>query len=210
MSTGIPAEAFEFYERLATDNTREFWAEHKADYEQSVRAPLQAIADVLAPDFGPAHLYRPYRDMRFSRDKTPYKDHQGCVFEAENGLAWYLQVSAQGLMAAGGWYQSTPEQVKRYREYLLEAGGDRLRAALKPLPRAGFEIGGDLLKTRPRGVPEDNPDIDLLRHRTMHVTKVWEPEAWMGTRRVEKTVYTAFEKMRPLMVTLADIVGPPE
>lgn len=132
------------------------------------------------------------------------------MFEAENGLAWYLQVSAQGLMAAGGWYQSTPEQVKRYREYLLEAGGDRLRAALKPLPRAGFEIGGDLLKTRPRGVPEDNPDIDLLRHRTMHVTKVWEPEAWMGTRRVEKTVYTAFEKMRPLMVTLADIVGPPE
>ena len=210
MSTGIPAEAFEFYERLGADNTREFWAAHKAEYEQYVRDPLQAIADALEPDFGPAHLYRPYRDMRFSRDKSPYKDHQGCVFDAENGLGWYLQVSAHSLMAAGGWYQSTPVQVKRYREHLLEAGGDRLRTALKPLPKAGFEIGGDMLKTRPRGVAEDNPDIDLLRHRTMHVTKVWEPEAWMGTRRVQKSVYTAFEKMRPLMVTLADIVGPPE
>jgi uncharacterized protein (TIGR02453 family) len=210
MTNGIPAEAFDFYEHLGADNTREFWAAHKAEYEQYVRQPLQALADALEPDFGPAHLYRPYRDMRFSADKTPYKDHQGCVFEAENGLGWYLQVSVKGLMVAGGWYQSTPAQVKRYREHLLEAGGDTLRAALKPLPKAGFVVDGDMLKTRPRGVDEDNPEIDLLRHRTLHVTKVWEPEAWMGTKRVQRTIHGAFEKVRPLVVTLADIVGPPE
>jgi len=210
MSTGIPAEAFEFYDHLGAENTRDFWSAHKTEYEQFVRQPLQELADALEPDFGPAHLYRPYRDVRFSKDKTPYKDHQGCVFEAENGLGWYMQISAKGLMVAGGWYQSTPAQVKRYREHLLEAGADALRAALKPLPRAGFEVGGTTLKTRPRGVDEDNPDVDLLRHRTMHVTKMWEPVAWMGTKRVRTSVHGAFEKMRPLIVTLADIVGPPE
>lgn len=82
--TGIPAEAFEFYEHLDVDNSREFWIEHKSEYEQYVRDPLHELAQSLEPDFGPAKLYRPYRDMRFSRDKTPYKDHQGCFFAADN------------------------------------------------------------------------------------------------------------------------------
>lgn len=210
MTNGIPAEAFEFYERLDTDNTREFWTAHKGDYEQYVRQPLQDLADALAPDFGPAHLYRPYRDMRFSRDRTPYKDHQGCVFAFENGLGWYLQVSAQGFMVAGGWYSSTPAQVKRYRGRILESGADDLRATLEPLLGSGFEIGGDALKTRPRGVAPDHPDIDLLRHRSLHVTRKWEPEAWMGTERLHATVHSSFDLMRPMLATLAGIVGPPE
>jgi uncharacterized protein (TIGR02453 family) len=210
MSNGIPAEAFEFYEHLSADNTRDFWTAHKGEYEQYVRQPLQALAEVLESDFGAAHLYRPYRDMRFSMDKTPYKDHQGCVFEAENGLGWYVQVSAQGLMVAGGWYTSTGPQVKRFREHILEFGAADLRRALKPLPRAGFEVGGDMLKTRPRGVGEDNPDLDLLRHRTLHAARTWEPEAWMDTKRLRSTVHRSFERLRPMIDTLAGIVGPPE
>jgi len=210
MGNGIPAEAFEFYEHLAADNTRAFWADHKDEYARDVRQPLQELADSIAPDFGPAHLYRPYRDMRFSRDKTPYKDHQGCVFEADNGLGWYLQVSAVGFMVAGGWHSSTPVQVKRYREHILESGAVDLRAAMRAVTRSGFEIDGERLKTRPRGVAEDSPDLDLLRHRTLHATRMWEPAAWMGTRRLQTTVHKAFEKMRPMLVVLADIVGPAE
>lgn len=210
MTDGIPAEAFEFYEHLDADNTREFWAAHKAEYEQQVRAPLADLAEALANDFGPAHLYRPYRDLRFSRDKTPYKDHQGCVFAAENGLGWYLQVSASGLLVAGGWYASTPAQVKRYRARIEESGAADLRADLERLRSSGFEIRGDLLKTRPRGVAPDHPDIDLLRHRSLHVTRTWEPQAWMGTERLYTTVHSSFEAMRPMLVTLAAIVGPPE
>lgn len=207
---GIPAEAFEFYERLEIDNTREFWSEHKTDYEQCVREPLRTLAEALQPDFGEGKLYRPYRDMRFSNDKTPYKNHQGCFFPAENGLGWYLQVSSSGLMVAGGWYRSTPAQVKCYREHLLEFGGKQLRAALKGLPKAGFTVDGEQLKTRPRGVPEDHADVDLLRHRTVHATRMWQPEPWMETRRLQTTVYRSFEKLRPMIVTLADIVGPAE
>lgn len=208
--TGIPAEAFEFYDHLAVDNSKEFWAQHKGEYEQFVREPLQALADVLEPDFGRAKLYRPYRDMRFSNDKTPYKDHQGCYFAADNGLGWYLQVSSRGLMVAGGWYSSTAPQVKRYREHILESGAGGLRTALKGLPKAGFAIDGDQLKTRPRGVAEDHADLDLLRYRTLHATRLWEPEAWMETRRLQNTVRKSFEKLRPMILTLADIVGPQE
>lgn len=206
--TGIPAEAFEFYEHLATDNTREFWAAHKAEYEQFVREPLQTLAAVVEAEFGPAHLYRPYRDMRFSRDKTPYKDHQGCLFEGPNGLGWYLQVSATGVMLAGGWYQSTSSQVKRYREHILESGGQPLRVALDVAREDGFEIDGEQLKTRPRGVPEDNPDLDLLRHRTLHATRHLEPAAWMESDKLTDTVRSAFEALRPMIETLGEIVGP--
>ena len=208
--TGIPAEAFEFYEHLDVDNSREFWIEHKSEYEQYVRDPLHELAQSLEPDFGPAKLYRPYRDMRFSRDKTPYKDHQGCFFAADNGLGWYLQVSAHGLMVAGGWYSSSGPQVKRFREHITEAGAGDIRAALKGLPKAGFTIDGEQLKSRPRGIDADHPDLDLLRHRTLHATKTWEPEAWMGTKRLRTTVHKSLDRLRPMVVTLAQIVGPPE
>ncbi|HPE13075.1 MAG: DUF2461 domain-containing protein [Actinobacteria bacterium] len=208
--TGIPAEAFEFYEHLDVDNSREFWIEHKSEYEQYVRDPLHELAQSLEPDFGPAKLYRPYRDMRFSRDKTPYKDHQGCFFAADNGLGWYLQVSVHGLMVAGGWYSSSGPQVKRFREHITEAGAGDIRAALKGLPKAGFTIDGEQLKSRPRGIDADHPDLDLLRHRTLHATKTWEPEAWMGTKRLRTTVHKSLDKLRPMVVTLAQIVGPPE
>lgn len=210
MTIGIPAEAFEFYDHLAVDNSREFWNAHKAEYERNVREPLRELAEALAPDFGAPHLYRPYRDMRFSRDKTPIKDHQGCLLEGPNGLGWYLQISSAGLMAAGGWYQSTPVQVKRFREALAEQGGKELRAALKVATKGGFTIDGDQLKTRPRGVAEDDPDLDLYRHRTMHATRHWEPEAWMETKRIERTLRTSLEKLRPMIEVLSGMVGPAE
>jgi len=210
MSIGIPAEAFDFYDQLAADNTREFWVEHKPQWERDVRDPLQALADAVGEPFGPAHLYRPYRDMRFSRDKTPIKDHQGCLFKGPHGLGWYMQVSGTGFMVAGGWYQSTGDQVKRYREYLSEHGSADLRKALEVATTAGFVVDGDQLKTRPRGVDPENPDLDLLRHRTLHATRSWEPAAWMETQELVSTVQVSFEAIRPMIETLAEMVGPPQ
>ena len=207
---GIPAEAFEFYEQLATDNTKEFWTEHKATYDMVVRQPMQQLADALEPAFGQGRLYRPYRDMRFSRDKTPYKDHQGLVFAAENGLGWYVQISAAGLMVAGGWYSGTPSQVRRFREAILDGAGSELAGYVGALTKSGFEMGGDTLKTRPRGVDADHPYVDLLRHRTLHATKMWEPAAWMGTKRLHTTVRANFDKLTRFNDYLANLVGPPD
>jgi uncharacterized protein (DUF2461 family) len=72
---GFPAEAFEFYERLKADNSRTFWDAHKDDYQRLVREPVIALTAELEAEFGPASVFRPYRDTRFSADKSPYKTH---------------------------------------------------------------------------------------------------------------------------------------
>ena len=68
--TGFPIAALDFYEDLEADNTKSFWTAHKKIYDESVRAPMEALAAELEKDYGPAKLFRPYRDVRFAKDKT--------------------------------------------------------------------------------------------------------------------------------------------
>ncbi len=208
---GFPAEAFEFYEQLAAEPTKPWWEEHKAVYLAAVREPLEALGAGLADEFGTPKLFRPYRDVRFSKDKTPYKDHQGMYVEAgdSGSLGWYLQVSAAGLMVAGGWYQSSPEQVARYRASLAEAApADTLADLVQALTADGLSLGGERLKSRPRGVPADHPNLEWLKYRTLYVERRWEPEAWMGTPAALDRVRQQWAAMRPLMSWLEGVVGP--
>jgi uncharacterized protein (TIGR02453 family) len=207
--TGFPAEAFDFYDELAADPTKSWWEGHKDVYQSAVRGPLASMGDELAAEFGEPHLYRPYRDIRFSRDKTPYKDHQGMFVELRNGLGWYAQISAGGLMVAGGWYTSNPTQVARYRDAVAADPGARLLLALLGgLEQAGLEVDGDRLKSRPRGVPADHPHLDLLRYRTLYVHRQWSPASWMGNRAALTRVADQWRAMRPLLEWLSEVVGP--
>src|SRR6202043_4032023 len=110
--TGVPVAALDFYEDLEGDNSKAFWTKNKHIYDESVRAPIEQLVAALAPEFGAAKLFRPYRDVRFAKDKTPYKTHQGAWF-AESAM--YLQVSAAGLFVAGGYWDPTSAQVQRLR-----------------------------------------------------------------------------------------------
>lgn len=204
---GFPVEAFEFYDELTADNTKTFWAEHKDRYARYVKTPMLELSDFLGPEFGEAHLYRPYRDLRFSKDKTPYKDHQGMFVESGNGLGWYAQVSSTGLMVAGGWYMSDSQQVARYRERIAEQSGPRLQQYLDELTAAGFEIGGDRLKTKPRGIAGDHPQIELLRYKSIYASQQWDPEPWMDTAECGVRVAEAWRTMSAWMSWLAELVG---
>lgn len=77
MFTGFPVAALDFYEDLEADNSKAFWAAHKAVYDDCVRGPMRALLGELEDEFGEGKMFRPYRDVRFSRDKIPYKTHQG-------------------------------------------------------------------------------------------------------------------------------------
>lgn len=207
---GIPAEAFEFYEALSAHNNREFFAQRRDDYERNVRGPLIEMGRELEPQFGSPRMFRPYRDVRFSKDKSPIKDHQGMTVDLRNGVGWYVQVSATGLMVAGGWYASTPQQVARFREAVVaDPAGAELERCVAVAERHGLELGGDRLKTQPRGYAADHPRIELLRHRSLYVMRTWEPAAWMGTKRVVTRVRDSWQAARPLLEWLADHVGPP-
>lgn len=71
MFTGFPEQALVFYEGLRADNTKAYWQDHRATYDACVKAPMEALLAALEPEFGPAKFFRPYRDVRFSKDNPP-------------------------------------------------------------------------------------------------------------------------------------------
>ena len=101
--TGFPVAALDFYDDLEVDNTKSFWAAHKHTWEESVRDPMLALTAALTREFGEAKVFRPYRDVRFAKDKTPYKDHQGAFVAAGPATGWYVQVGSPGVFVAAGW-----------------------------------------------------------------------------------------------------------
>lgn len=96
---GWPTESLEFYERREAENTRAFWTANKATYEGVVRGPMEALATEVEDEFGPMHIFRPHRDVRFSKDKSPYKTNIGADTEREDGQLYCVQLSAEGLFA---------------------------------------------------------------------------------------------------------------
>ncbi len=205
---GIPAEAFEFYEGLVADNSKTYWTAHRPTYDDAVRAPLQELLAALEPEFGPGTLFRPYRDVRFAKDKRPYKDHQGGFVETQDAVGYYVQVSSEGLYVAGGWYDPAGPQVARYREVVDGPAGAELERVVGVLDKEGYELGGDVLKTRPRGVDPDHPRIELLRHRSVVTGHRWEPAAWMSRPSAATRVRDAWRTMQPLVEWLSANVGP--
>lgn len=195
----FPDEALEFYEGLEADNSKAYWTAHREVYERGVQAPMQSLLEALEPEFGPGSMFRPYRDVRFSRDKSPYKTHQGALVGD-----FYVQLSAAGLLVAGGYHSTTPDQVERLRAAVADdVTGPALERVLHRLRDEGFAVEGERLKTRPRGYPADHPRIELLRFRTLVAMRTLD-----GGGSVEE-VRAAWRRLRPLTEWLDQYVGPP-
>ena len=207
---GFPAAAYDFYAGLRADNSKAYWLAHRPVYEEAVRLPMQALLDELAPEFGAAKVFRPNRDVRFSNDKSPYKDHQGGFVGAEDGVGWYVQLSADGLMVAGGWYSPQGQQVARYREAVESLAGLELDRLVAAAETAGLTVGGDVMATRPRGVDPEHPRLRWLRHRSLTCSREYGTPAWVSTRRALSRVRTDWQATAPLVEWLADHVGPVE
>ncbi|MGY1753622.1 DUF2461 domain-containing protein [Blastococcus sp. SYSU D01042] len=208
--SGFPDEGLVFYEGLEADNTKAYWTAHKADYEAFVRAPVLALLEELS-DFGAAKVFRPYRDVRFSHDKTPYKTHQGAVVtpEGRGAGSWYVQISADGLLVSGGSWRLESDQVARYRRAVADpVQGGRLEREVQRLREAGWTIEGDRLVRVPAGYPADADRIELLKHKALHATRSWTPdEDWLHTRAVAARVREAWQDLATLNAWLADNVG---
>jgi uncharacterized protein (TIGR02453 family) len=175
---GWPAEALAFYAGLEDDNSREYWTSRKAVYQEQVLRPMEELLEELAPRFGEPKIFRPYRDIRFSADKTPYKTHIGATL----GSACYVQLSADGLSAGSGRWHLEPAELARYRAGVAGPDGAELAALVAGLEKAGVEVHGHgTLKSAPRGYPADHPRIDLLRHKGLTTWRHWSPEPWLST-----------------------------
>ena len=145
-------------------------------------------------------MFRPYRDVRFARDKTPYKTHQGALVAVAPSTGWYVEVSPRGIRTAGGCYHTEPRQLAGLREAMAdERTGPQLERLLRELERAGLEIAGDRLKPSPRGWPADHPRIDLLRHRSLVARHDLGFEPVIHTGRLLDLVREDWRATRPLV-----------
>jgi uncharacterized protein (TIGR02453 family) len=203
---GWPSEALEFYEGLTADNSKTYWTGHKAVYETQVYAPMVELLAALEPEFGPGKIFRPYRDVRFSSDKSPYKTHLGAWLEAGG----YLQLSADGLAAGSGMYEMAPDQLDRYRRAVADdRTGEELTTLIAAIEKARIGVHGHgSLKTAPRGYPKDHPRLDLLRHKGLTTWKEWPPAAWLGTAAAKTRIVDFLRTSRPLRHWLDTNVGP--
>ena len=206
---GFSDDAFEFYEGLVADNSKAYWTEHKHVYEQRVRTPMQALLDSLAPTFNatPA-MFRPYRDVRFSADKSPYKTAQGGFLELTHGVGYWMQLDADGISVGGGFHTHDKAQTQRFRDAVdNETTGRRLATVVGKLVKQGYAVGGDAVRTRPRGVAADHPRLDLMRHESLTVSRRIEPTACVSPD-FANTLTMHWREIKPLATWLGEHARP--
>ncbi|ASN51068.1 DUF2461 domain-containing protein [Sinomonas sp. R1AF57] len=206
--TGFPPEGPAFYADLELNNSKEWWTGHKDVYERTVRGPMTSLLDELSGEFGEAKAFRPYRDVRFSKDKSPYKTHQGGFAQTAQGIGYYLHLDADGLTVGGGYHSHTPAQVARYRGAVdAPSSGAELDAIVGALRSAGFAIDGERLKSVPREYPRDHPRGELLTYKSLTAGKAYGIPVWLGTPDALAHVRSAWSGLRPLVEWLTDHVG---
>lgn len=202
---GWPVEALEFYEGLAADNSKTYWTEHRAVYDDQVLAPMTDLLTELSAEFGEGKVFRPYRDVRFSPDKTPYKTAIGATIGAG-----YIQLSMDGLGVGSGMWMMATDQLDRYRRAVADdRNGAKLTAVIATIEKSAIEVSGHgSLKTAPKGYSSDHPRIELLRHKGLVAWKEWPAAAWLGTAAAKKRIVDFLRTTQPLNDWLETNVGP--
>lgn len=208
---GFPRETLKFLRQLKRNNNRPWFQAHKALYEDKVKRPMEELVLALGgpmQGFAPElvtdpkrAIFRIYRDTRFSRDKTPYKTHIAAHFSPRRaeGAGLYFQIDPEEVLVAGGIYMPGSTELRAIRNHLAAHSGE-LRAILA---RGEFKklfgaLQGDELSRAPRGFPQDHPDLDLLKRKSLIV---WftRPAKLAEGPRLFPLLLESFIKLMPLV-----------
>ncbi|GAB19041.1 hypothetical protein GOEFS_073_00610 [Gordonia effusa NBRC 100432] len=198
--SGFPEAAFDFYDDLENDNSKVFWDAHKDLYRSAVVEPMTALTEELADEFGQAKVFRPHRDIRFSKDKTPYKTHQGAFIPVGPATGYYAQIAAPGFTVAVGFYDANAERLAAFRKAIDHPRhGPELEKCIASLKRAGWKVGGTTLKTAPRGWDVEHPRIELLRHKSLTVSRDYGFDEVIHTPKLINRIRTHWRQATPLI-----------
>jgi uncharacterized protein (TIGR02453 family) len=209
--SGFRAAALRFFQDLEDDNSREFWLAHADTYEREVKQPMLGLLESLPERYQPFRLYRMNRDLRFTKDKSPYKLQQGAISEAEGG-DYYLHVDGAGLLVAAGAYQLEPDQLERFRVAVDDGrNGRTLERILADLDQQDIEteMGMPALRTAPRGYAKDHPRIGLLRRKGLVGSRTLTGAPLEDGDQVRDFVVATFTACEPLVAWLGKHVGAP-
>ena len=205
---GWPVEAVEFFEQLEADNTKAFWTDNKHVYEECVKAPMLELLTELEQRGGAGKIFRPNRDVRFSKDKSPYKTNIAAMLERGG----YVSLSAEGFSTGTGYYMMAKDQLAKFRAAIDDdKTGRQLERTITKVRDADIEVTShDSLKTAPRGYDADHPRIELLRMKGCIAWRQWDIGAWLDTAKPKDRVITVLDAAKPLVKWLDTNVGPTE
>ena len=203
---GFGPDAVSFYEGLEADNSREYFSARRAVYDEQVVAPMRALADALQPRFGEVKIFRPHRDVRFSRDKSPYKLQAALVCDGG-----YLALSADGLFLAHGLWDASTDQSRRLRAAAAdERSGPPLTRVVRGLREDDWTVDGTRLKRIPKPWDAGHPRAELLTLKTLTGSRMHPPGSWLSSAQVLDRVTDGWQALAPLHRWLERHVGPPE
>ncbi|MBN1316798.1 MAG: DUF2461 domain-containing protein [Anaerolineales bacterium] len=223
---GFPIETWQFLEKLAENNHREWFNAHKDDYQRFYMAPaqdfvfalgerLKSISSNLVVDpatNGSGSLFRIYRDIRFSKDKTPYNTDLCFYFWEGIGKkfdnpGYYIQLEPKGGRTYAGHYIFPKTLLSVFRDAVIdEKLGGELEDTLKGISQAGsFNIGGSHYKRVPRGYDADNPRAKLLKFNGLYIIGEHIDRETLSHPELVEQVFEQCRKMAPLQEWLVKI-----
>ena len=230
--TGFRPAALTFLRSLARNNRREWFEENRERYEREVKRPLQLLVEEIDARLGEIapeiignpkkSVFRIYRDVRFSKDKSPYKTNAAAWFyhrdaghavgtqAVHGGAGFYFQIAPDECEIAGGIWMPPTEALKTIREAVAE-DPDELRGILKnPAFKRAFGTlsEGAVLKRPPRGFDPDHPAIDLLRYKSFTVSRPLS-ESDVTSAKLPDIVAKQYTTMLPLIRWLNRALGLP-
>ena len=211
--------ALEFLKGLKRNNNRAWFQAHRADFDNASQAFedfVAAVIDELAPTEGLRGIspkdciFRIHRDVRFSKDKTPYKTHMG-AYIAPGGrksmaVGYYIQISPDGgSIIAGGLHEPDPKRLAKFRQAIERDPRPFKKIVGAKAFREYFgEVEGEKLATAPRGYSRDHPEIELLRMKQITVFHRIPDRQLLAPGLVKETV-KGFKLMKPFLVYLDSI-----
>ncbi len=217
-SRGIPKSTLQFLRALAKNNQRPWFNEHKDRYQdehgymisfaERIMHEMNKV-DVLVPMSGKQSLFRIYRDVRFSKDKSPYKKAFSGRLKRATELrrgGMYYHIEPGNSLIAGGFWNPNSSDVARIRQDLAFDS----RPMRKILNSASFkkyfgELEGAKVKTSPKGYNKDHPDIDLLRYKQFLMVRRFSNQEVLDDS-FEREVVKTFKAMRPFFDYMTDVL----
>lgn len=214
---GFTPDTHEFFAELEQNNNREWFQENRQRFHDAVRDPFEALLAQVADEFGSGRLFRLNRDIRFSRDKSPYKLAQGAVVQ-RGCAAYYMAIDADGVLLGAGAYDIDRARLETYREAVAGEPGEALVAVRDALQAEGYRFGSPQsngvmadtdLKRVPRPYPADHPRGDLLRLKRLAAMQTWERPAWLCSDAAVGEVTRVWKGVDPLMGWIEANIGDP-
>ena len=200
--TAFPDATLTFLRAIRQNNTKKWFDAHRSEYEQFYLAPAKDFVDTvgfklrkLAPKIVAeprinGSIFRINKDIRFSKDKRPYKDHLDFAFwegdKKSSASTLFLRVSPDGTYIGAG-HHACPHLLKAFRLATSDpVAGKSLAATAKKLRKAGYRLEGAHYKRMPRGFPEDGPAAEFLLHNGLYVVTEDKPQAATAQGLIDK------------------------